>query len=403
MKIVFLIDYFQPKLGYQEYFLAREMKKMGHQVCVITSEYYFPFPQYENTVGKVLGPRKVKTGIFTERDVTVNRTPLLFETKNGAITILKNLGPTLAKIKPDVVISDGVFTPLAFQSAYYKSKIGYKLIYDNHASTFNTELRNSLLKKLYMLIFSNLIMPYVKKHADGFTAIGESERYLLAKEYKLNQEEIKLFPLGADTDAFSPDEQSKKEIRTKIGIKESEKVIIYAGKITRNKDVHILLEAMVPIFQKNRDVKLLIVGGGEEDYLNELKNYIQNNAITEKVIWVGMVENTELPKYLNAADVAVWPGNMTNLILEAMACGLPLILPKIVSASQTSDHLLQNHNGYQFERGDSVSLTGVLRKMLAEEEISSEMSLRSRSLAVEKFSWSKIASDLEKFLELLIK
>ena len=44
MKIVILIDYFQPKLGYQEFFLAKEMQKLGHQVYVATSNYYFPFP-----------------------------------------------------------------------------------------------------------------------------------------------------------------------------------------------------------------------------------------------------------------------------------------------------------------------------------------------------------------------
>ena len=48
MKIVHLVDYFQPKVGYQEYFLALEHQKLGHDIRVITSDYYFPFVNYDH-------------------------------------------------------------------------------------------------------------------------------------------------------------------------------------------------------------------------------------------------------------------------------------------------------------------------------------------------------------------
>ena len=55
MKIVHLTSYFQPQLGYQEYFLAREHIKLGHDVWVVTSDRYFPFPDYDKTVKNILG------------------------------------------------------------------------------------------------------------------------------------------------------------------------------------------------------------------------------------------------------------------------------------------------------------------------------------------------------------
>ena len=59
MKIVHLCSYIQPKLGYQEYYLAKEHAKMGHEVIVISSDRYYPFPDYNNTIKKILGNRFV--------------------------------------------------------------------------------------------------------------------------------------------------------------------------------------------------------------------------------------------------------------------------------------------------------------------------------------------------------
>ena len=70
-----------------------------------------------------------------------------------AITLIAGLGKILSEIKPDAIYFNGVFTPLAAQVAYFKDKWKFKLFYDNHASTFNTKLRDSLVKKTYMFIF----------------------------------------------------------------------------------------------------------------------------------------------------------------------------------------------------------------------------------------------------------
>ena len=62
MRIVHVADYFQPQLGYQEYFTARAQVKDGHEVHVITSYRYRPFDDFEHSVGPVLGARVVGTG-----------------------------------------------------------------------------------------------------------------------------------------------------------------------------------------------------------------------------------------------------------------------------------------------------------------------------------------------------
>ncbi|MCM8786987.1 MAG: glycosyltransferase family 4 protein [Candidatus Omnitrophica bacterium] len=398
MKIIILIDYFQPKLGYQETFLAREFQKLGHQVFVLTSNFYFPFPDYQNTVYKILGERKRKVGEFIEEGIRVYRLPLLFEFGNSAVAMLKNLRKTLSKIKPDVVFSDGVFTPLAFQVAYYKKKIGYKLFYDNHASTFNTNLYNTLPKKIYMFFFKKFLMPFIKKNADGFTAVGESEKWLLCKEYSLKDNEVKLIPLGADTSIFYPDKRKRELMRQKLGIKENEVLIVHAGKITKNKDVDILFKALKIISKSEYNWRLLVISGGEKKIIDELKDFAIQNNFSSKIIWQAPVENKKLADFYNASDIGIWPGDLSNTILEAIACGLPVILPKFISRNQKSDHLLKEKNGLSFERKNFNELSDKIITLLNEKNLRELMGKKGEELIRKDYSWQKIA---QKYLSLI--
>ena len=73
MKILHLINYYQPKIGYQEYFLAKKQRELGHEVFFITSDRYFPFKNYKKSYQSLLGPRIIKPGIFIEDKIIVYR------------------------------------------------------------------------------------------------------------------------------------------------------------------------------------------------------------------------------------------------------------------------------------------------------------------------------------------
>src|SRR3990172_5058761 len=101
MKIVHLADYFQPALGYQEAALAREQLRLGHQVTVVTSDRYAPFPDYDTTLRPVLGERVQGIGEREEEGIPVIRLPISLESSFRCS--LKGLFPTLERLKPDVV------------------------------------------------------------------------------------------------------------------------------------------------------------------------------------------------------------------------------------------------------------------------------------------------------------
>ncbi|MGD8760447.1 MAG: hypothetical protein PVJ07_09370, partial [Anaerolineales bacterium] len=93
MRIVHVIDYYQPKMGYQETFLALEHKKLGHEVHVVTSDRYHPRPHYAATWQPVLGPRLQQAGVSDDAGITIHRLEPAFEF--GTRIWLKQLEPTL--------------------------------------------------------------------------------------------------------------------------------------------------------------------------------------------------------------------------------------------------------------------------------------------------------------------
>ena len=89
------------------------------------------------------------------------------------------------------------------------------------------------------------------------------------------------------------------------------------------------------------------------------------------------------------ADIAVWPSQESTSQLDALGCGLPLVLGNKIKVTERIEI-----NGLMYEEGDSSSLADALRT-LQDPKIRSEMGLLSRKKAVEKFSWDLIGKQYE--------
>lgn len=391
MRIVYFVDYFQPRIGYQEYYLAKEHQEMGHEVCLVTSDRYFPFPGYSENVAKVLGDRRVSVGTFQEEGICVHRLPCLFEYAPRSFIIIGDLKGTLSELRPDVVSVNGIFSPMAYMAARCKRALGYGLVYDTHASTFNTNLTDTLPKRIYHFFFQKLMMPVVRENADAMIAVGESEQWLACQEFGLDPERVPIIHLGADVDLFKFDVEKRRQLRESLGVGDDDILLIHAGKLTPNKDVHVLLEAVVPLMRENEHLKLLVVGGGGKAYIESLRKIVREGGVSPSVIFHDFVDARELPGFYSAADVGVWPGNLSNTIQEGMAVGLPVILPEVISEWQTSRHLLANGNGLGFSRGDSVALSRCVAQLAGDAALRHEMGQRSRELVEREFSWKAIA------------
>lgn len=121
--------------------------------------------------------------------------------------------------------------------------------------------------------------------------------------------------------------------RQQMGFVENDFVIVYSGRINKEKGVSELIDAML-LLRDTPKIKLMIIGGSffdnvknDDDFICILKN--KAKTISDKIIFTGFIPYNQVPDYMQIADIAVLPSMWDEpfglTIVEALAAGLPLI------------------------------------------------------------------------------
>lgn len=146
-----------------------------------------------------------------------------------------------------------------------------------------------------------------------------------------------------DTRKFAPSLSQRAEGRKRLGLAETDFVVMFAGRISREKGIQYLLEA-AKTFAGRPNIRLLIVGSNfyKTDVVSPFQKELicLSESFKEKVVFTGYVSHESMPMYYNLADVVVLPSNWNDpcplTVFEAMSCGVPLIttndggIPEIV-------------------------------------------------------------------------
>jgi glycosyltransferase involved in cell wall biosynthesis len=401
MKIAHVISYFQPELGYQELYLAKEQQKLGHDVCIITSDRYYPFLNFSKTVGSILKERYVGKGAFIENGIKVVRLPLIVEFAGE--TLFKGLIKAIADFHPDIVHVHGETSPAALMLLSLKKIYHYRVIVDCHMD-YSLESKTEIRKLLFELCSRNPIWRGILRRSDGYFGVTDSVRLWLSHEWGLSRKRIEVIPLGGEIDLFSPNCNQRKEIRDQLGLNDDDILITYAGKILPEKEIETLISAVAFLIKAQKKVKLLLVGNGEKGYEDKIIGMIATYNIQNDAYLVPLQKKERLACYYNASDVGVWPGNPSITIVEAIAAGLPVIVPKSNDCYTTTlHHYVEYGNGLEFDRGNPKQLYLCLEKIVDDEGLRKEMGSKSRKLAVEKLNWTSIALMTQRLYEKALK
>lgn len=382
MRIVHIIGYFQPELGYEEYYLALKQAQQGHDVTVITSDRIKKFSELNYN-------RVRKLGFTAINELKVCRLPCIIEVAD--FILVSGMERILAEIKPDVVHAHEAIQGTSVLPAFYKKRLRYKLVVDQHKYRFSSNIG-----KLEYLLFRKHVCDIAFSNADVIVAITEESKKFLVENHKKISNKIIVSTLGVDTDLFKYDSIVRHKMRASLGFNAENIILIYAGKINQSKRLELLLESFKQINDKYSVARLVILGSGNTIYINQLKKLVSNLRIAGKVKFLDFVDKSELYAYYSMADIGVWPDLPSITILEAMACRLAVVLPD----SDTTNHLLLNNNGYMFRRGDAKSLAYVLEKIIGSDDERELMRLRSQKYVNNELSYDILS---EKMVDLYIK
>lgn len=177
---------------------------------------------------------------------------------------------------------------------------------------------------------NNQVSQYHKIY-EAFDLILNASSYISERVRTINPNDLKCKTVlnGIDTNSFLC---AKPFSRQRLGLDEKDFVIVYSGRLTKEKGILELIQAILQL--NSTSIKLLIIGANAYGTNQKTTKYIQNiqgeaSKIKDRVIFTGFIDYQEVPSYLKMANIAVvpsmWEEPFGLTVVEAMAAGLPLI------------------------------------------------------------------------------
>jgi len=194
-------------------------------------------------------------------------------------------------------------------------------------------------------------------------------------------ERIQRIPNGVDVDWYKPEREIQK-IPNKI---------IFVGSLHDRKHVSLLISAVKKLKDTGVLVSLDIIGDGPE--AKQLRSMACELDIMHQINFLGACY--DIRRYLQRAQFFVLPSKfegLPNVVLEAMACGLPVLATRVGGVPDIIEHRV---NGLMSPSGDFAALCANIQELLNNQKLLHELGVRARQTAVDKFSLSIVADQYE--------
>ncbi len=234
-------------------------------------------------------------------------------------------------------------------------------------------------EKRYSFIYK-IISPLIKliwKKAELIIAKCRIEKNMIKK---INSKlKIKIIYNGIDTAKFKP---SKKQPTDTLKI-------ICPARLIKRKGQDILINSVSKLKKEGIKIKVDFIGEGDEK--DNYTKLVGKYKLEENIIFSGYIAGEKMPQKYGEADIFVLPSyneGMSNAMLEAMACGLPVVVTDVGG----TEELVDKNNGFVFKPGDNIALTKILKHICGNKEIINKLGQNSRKKA-ENFKWENIAKE----------
>ena len=210
-----------------------------------------------------------------------------------------------------------------------------------------------------------------------------------------------IMPYACNFTVREKDYENKEKIIEKLHVA-NKRIILYTGRLVKQKGVEYLINAFSRLKKERDDVVLIIVGEGESR--SELELLTQKLNIASGVYFAGFVENLDLPAYYLLCDVCVAPsityiqgevwGRMIN---QAMSAGKPIIATDAVGAA--FDMIKDGVNGFVVPEKDDDALYKAIKKVISEPELARKMGEESKRIVEQGFTYEHMVEGFIKAVE----
>jgi glycosyltransferase involved in cell wall biosynthesis len=362
---ILLINYEYPPIGAgaanATYYMAKSFVELGNEVVVLTAGF------------------KDKVGYELENGVHVYRVPSQRKkaSSSSAIEMLSYLWHAKKQLQP-LIQKHQIEKAIIF----FSIPCGFlgPLLLKKYKIPYIISLRGSDVPGMEKGItwIHKIIGPFRKYILKNASHVIANSKGLAEVSEKYDVVKVKVISNGVDTDFFNFEIRKKNQF-----IK-----FLYVGRLQIQKNLLYVLEQFSSQF-KETNTQFCLVGDGPQKI--ELIQKVDELGIKNQVIFYSWKNKNELKAIYIESDCLInfsFGEGMPNAVMEAMACGLPILASNIMG----HDELIENgENGFLVNLNDKLGFASALKKLAADEELRIKMGKNSRRKVEENYSWYKVA------------
>jgi glycosyltransferase involved in cell wall biosynthesis len=384
MRAVLLSEFFCKGMGYLENMLPKYLALLGVDTHVVVTDLPIGYRQadskrtYANFVER-LRPGAVET-------IDGFKLHVLPHKKVAGHMRMTGLRAKLASLRPNIVQTETATGWIAFDAALYAPFLGYKLFTGNHHHASVFPLATKKVSKWSAASLDCLL----KRTAPGkFIAAFTEKCYAISPDcadvairfFGAPSHKVTVCPLGVDTKLFHSintreEAQARDALRSRLGFSTSDIVCIYTGRFSEEKNPLLLARAVGMLNREGQPYRGLFIGEGGQ--LAEIQSCA--GCVTSPFVPVDA-----LGSFYRAAEIGVWPAQESTSMLDAAACGLPIIANHTLTVTERLDG-----NGLTYRLNNLEDLVGALRK-LGDAQTRSKLGIAGAHKMQTYFSWNVIA------------
>lgn len=173
-------------------------------------------------------------------------------------------------------------------------------------------------------------------------------------------------------------------------------IIAYIGALSREKGILNFVKAALISLKKRKDIKFIIIGDGVlRDNIEEI---VRLSQLEDNIKIVGWMKYSNIPQCLNTAKLVVVPSyseGLPNLLVEAMACGTPVLATPV---GAISDVVKDGKTGFLLNSNDPTHIAKRVTALLDNTELLEEVSINAYKYVRESFSYEKTLRVWQKIL-----
>ncbi|MBO5961816.1 MAG: glycosyltransferase family 4 protein [Alistipes sp.] len=366
--------------AYQDNLLPIYHRRMGHDVTIFAPTS----ARFDNKGGYIV--KSPGVSILSNGIKLIRVKPIIANYRiNNHIHLFHSIYKDLEIESPDLIfVHDPSIVNNLCLVKYKRKHPDVRIVFDNHSDLINSD--KNILSKFRDYVFARyFIVRKMIKVSDIFYGTTPGRCDYLAEVFNVPKHKIKLLVMGADDEEMNINNREiiRKQIREKYGVKENDFLLVTGGKIDKDKNVHLLAEAISAI--ENKNLRLMIFGNIHSDVESIIDSFGD-----ERIIKIGWITSNRVYDYMYAADLAVFTGLHSVLWEQTVASCVPCLFSKL----KGFEHVDIGGNALFFENRSIDCYKDVISKVIEDKELYTRLKRCANVEAANSFLYSRIAKQV---------